>query len=602
MKNVVVDFESYYDAELSVSTMGVPNYVKATEAYLVSVVNDEIEFCGTPAQLLTQTGNTWMGDPELQFWAANSNFDSAWWHKYFPPTRHPWKCILDRAAFHQFPRDLVGVAKVACGVLVDKSTRNEMKGVRYEELPPARQQEVSDYCLNDSQVEWDALHKLGPMTSIEDEIAEHTRALNRTGVHIDLDKVERDLKYLERIHYDAIKGIPWAEDRPPFSQLALAEMCLAMGLTAPSSIDKRNAECTAFMKANPRAGEVIETMRTARGANTKTKKLETLLRTVCDGVMPLELLYCGARHTRRWSSRGFNVQNLDKEPKFQEVMSEWPEFAGQKPGIFLREYLVPPPGHVFGILDFTQIEPRCLNWLVGNEEMLGAMRAGWSIYEAHAKATMGWTGAKGTLKKEPLRYKFAKERVLSLGYGMGAVLFHVRANSLGLNITMEESEEGVRDFRQTNRLITDLWKQYDEQIKDAAKQPDHRLRMVMPTGEYLDHFTVQGSRTGGFQSFTIKGDNGAMSRQPRLWGGTLTENVTQRMARDVLAVSILRLEAAGFRVVFHAHDEIILALPKNGAKKALQEAAALMSVPPEWAPGLPVGVEGDLCDHYTKLT
>jgi len=92
-----------------------------------------------------------------------------------------------------------------------------------------------------------------------------------------------------------------------------------------------------------------------------------------------------------------------------------------------------------------------------------------------------------------------------------------------------------------------------------------------------------------------------MSRQPRLWGGTLTENVTQRMARDVLADSILRLDAAGFRVVFHAHDEVILALPEAGAKAAFDEAASLMSTAPEWCPDLPVAVDGALSPHYVKL-
>src|SRR5437879_9627280 len=116
----------------------------------------------------------------------------------------------------------------------------------------------------------------------------------------------------------------------------------------------------------------IESMRLFRGANTKLEKLRTLMANVTDeGILPLELLYCGARHTRRWSSRGFNVQNLDKARAFGEEMKDWPEFSdGTPPGIFMREYLIPPPGCTFGIIDYAQVEPRCLNYLAKNDAMM----------------------------------------------------------------------------------------------------------------------------------------------------------------------------------------------------------------------------------------
>ena len=611
MKPVIVDFETYYDKDISVSMLGLPNYVRAADAYMVSVVGEDIEFCGTVAELITHTGTSWITDPTLEFWAANANFDQAWWEKYLPRTAHPWQCVLDRAASSQLPRNLADVCKTALGVKLDKKVRDDMKGVRYEELPDAEQQRVQTYCLDDSLNTRRLVETLPEMSATEAAVAAHTRACNRRGVHIDLAKVERDVTYLERIKFEALKNIPWSDDRAPLSPAAFSEFCLSLGLKAPASLDKRNTATTEFLKQNPKAAKVVEQMRTLRGSNTKIEKLKTLQGTVCDGVMPLELLYCGARHTRRWSSRGFNVQNLDKAPAFAEMMALWPEFQnaeggrrkaeGNRPGIFMREYLLPPPGCVFGILDYSQIEPRCLNWLCGNEEMLNAIRAGYGIYEAHAKATMKWTGAPGTLKKtDASLYQFAKIRVLALGYGMGAGLFLETAGNAGIALTAEQAEATVKEFRASNPLVTQMWRKFDAQIRGAAMQNDRHLEIEMPTGEYLHHFGVR-SKLGGFESFTIKGDFSQQSLQPRLWGGTLAENVTQRMARDILADSILRLEKAGFPVIFHAHDEVILALPTAGARAALREAQNLMSIPPAWCPDLPVGVEGDISPCYTKL-
>ena len=91
-----------------------------------------------------------------------------------------------------------------------------------------------------------------------------------------------------------------------------------------------------------------------------------------------------------------------------------------------------------------------------------------------------------------------------------------------------------------------------------------------------------------------------MSKQPNLWGGTMAENVTQRMARDVLAEAVVRLENAGLPVVFHAHDEVILEVDIGSREEAKREAEKILMMAPPWAPDLPLGVEGDFADTYVK--
>lgn len=601
IKHIEIDFETYYDKDISVSVQGLKNYVRDSYAYLVSVTTDEFEFCGTPEELPKVLGDSWFKDSDIQIWAANSNFDQSWFEKYFGKTANPWKCILDKAAYSQYPRDVANVSRVLLKNKVDKTIRDEMKGVHFRDLPEARQQEVSDYCLNDSVVGRQIRTLLPEMSPVEDSVAAHTRMCNRRGVHIDVAKVERDKTYLERIHHDAFKLIPWTKDgAAPLSYTAFADYCAGKGVKPPVSLDKRDAACIAWVKANPEVSKVLLAMRTYRGSNTKLEKVKTLEGTICDGVMPLELLYCGARHTRRWSCRGFNCQNLDKERAFGDIMSKWSEFEGQKTedvGIFMREYLIPPPGCAFGIIDFAQVEPRCLNWLAGNDSLLEAMRQGYSYYEAYARAIKGWKGEKGTIKKALglEKYTLLKNECLGCGYGMGASKFSDYAK-----VDADTAKASVDAFRKANPKIVAFWRMFDQKIKTAVRDSDHTLTIEMPTGDKLQHFNIRAKGERQYESFTIKGDFSQMSIQPRLWGGTLTENVTQRMARDVMAESILKLESAGLPVIFHAHDEVVLALPIAGAEAALKEAEQIMSKPPEWAEGLPLGVEGFLSPHYTK--
>lgn len=605
----LVDFESYYDKDISVKTMGIPNYVAETDAYLVSVVCDDFQFCGPIGDLVSTLGTDFITDPANEFWAANSNFDQAWWEKYYPKTHKPWKCVLDLAAFSQLPRSLDEVARVALGVKLDKAVRSDMKGVVFEDLPDEAQQRVSDYCLQDAVVGHRLLKTLPAMSSSEEQAAAHTRLVNRRGVHVDLPCVQKDLVRLEWVKAEAIARLPWVEDdRKPLSYEAFADTVMNCGVKPPVSLDKRNEECQRWMADHPKLAPWIESMRLLRGANAKLKKLKSLEEFERDGVMPLSLLYCGARHTRRWSCTGFNVQNLDRAPAFADVLSQLEdqdEDDAPELGISMRHYLVPPPGKVFGILDYSQIEPRALNWIVGNEDILSAIRAGYGIYEAYALTKMGWKGQPGTMKKTHAQlYHFTKILVLALGYGMGPGTFQANAKNGGVNLSEDQAAKYVLEFRQSNPLIVAKWAEFDQLIRSVVLSGDRDkgLEIQMPTGDLLQQFDVKMVRNGrGYESFTIRGDFGGQSRQPRLWGGTLTENVTQRVARDILAEAILRLENAGFPVIFHAHDEVILSLDTATARQDLEEAKQLMLRSPDWCPGLPLGVDGDLSPHYTKL-
>ena len=269
-----------------------------------------------------------------------------------------------------------------------------------------------------------------------------------------------------------------------------------------------------------------------------------------------------------------NCQNLNKEKDFD---------------VDVRRMLIPRAGCVFVICDLAQIEPRCLAYLSGNWALLERIAGGESIYEAHARATMGWTG--GSLKKEkPRLYGLGKARVLGLGYQCAAAKFVTVARIMGgIEITLAEAEKTVADFRRSNPLITGLWSKLEREFVSKQRET-HFLKL--PSGRYLRYFAVDA------ESMTAANERGG----PRynFYGGKLVENLIQGTARDVFAEGLLRVEDAGFPVLFHVHDEVIVEVPIAEAEVAKTEIERLMSICPSWLEGCPLGAEAVIATHYLK--
>jgi DNA polymerase len=596
MRDVIIDFETYYDGEVSVTELGNRNNAKKADAYIVAITVGADVHCGTIAEmgpLMDELAD----DPEVQLWAANSNFDQAFFEKHTGKEAvNPWKCLLDLGSFNQCPRDLAGLAKTVLKVDMDKSTRDQMKGVHFEELSEAAKERVQYYCMDDVVHARDILAQLPRMTPGEEAISQYTRMTNRRGICVDVDLVEEDKTRLEEMRFCALKAIPWHNDAAPLSYRQLAQWCASQGLPCPRSTSKKDEECQDLMSEHPKLNEMLGTMRRLRQSNVLLKKLESMMQRVGDdNIMPLDLIYCGAPHTRRWSSQGFNIQNLDKEPV--KVHNEANET------VWTRNWLIPRPGKKFLILDFAQIEPRCLNWMAGNQPLLEAMRAGFSYYEAYASAARGWRGAPGTIKDELGKFKYTllKNECLGLGYGMGWEKFIAYNAQSGAIVAPEDAKKTVAMFRANNKCVTDFWAYLDEQLTRGIRDKEKHLAIELPNGEPIHYFNMARTAKGAI-GFVIKGDRSHLSKS-YLWGGVVTENLCQRMSRDLLANAIPQLESAGLPVIFSSHDEVIIEVEANTDKQKLEAkstAQKILCTPPDWAEGLPLKVEGDFADSYCK--
>jgi DNA polymerase len=264
-------------------------------------------------------------------------------------------------------------------------------------------------------------------------------------------------------------------------------------------------------------------------------------------------------------------------------------------------------GHTLLICDYAQIEARILLWRVGDLEMLNQVAAGISVYEAHARSTMGWTG--GKLKDEDKRlYKLAKARILGLGYGCGKDKFQTLAYTMcGLELTKKECEDTVNDFRKSNPLITNLWHTHQNGLVTSAYHNHKTHEIGLLSGRDLVFYyprctTAQKVNKKG-EKYTsneywvsyVKGE-----AQKRTYGGRLTENEIQATARDVLRDGWVALHEAGYNVLLTVHDEYVIQVADEKVESALTEIPKILKVSSPWAKGCPIDVEIHTSKTYNK--
>ena len=372
---------------------------------------------------------------------------------------------------------------------------------------------------------------------------------------------------------------------------------------------------------------------------TSNKKYNALETAVCaDGRVRGLLQFYGAARTGRWAGRIVQPQNLPRTyiksellPLARELVEERQMDAlkvvfGSVPDTLsqlIRTTLVAAPGYTLVDADFSSIEARVIAWLAGEEWALEVFRTHGKIYEATA-AQLYDVPMERIVKGNPeyaLR-QYGKAATLALGYQGGSNAL-ITAGHLDKD-TPEEKLLDIRDrWRQKNRAIVNYWYEVDAAVKEAVQTgrcvelPNRRLAIARECdpANHMDFLTIRlpsgrklyyaqpymGTNRFGQPSLCYFGQNQTSKKWQALatYGGKLAENITQAVARDCLAEAIDRVEAAGYRVVFHIHDEIVTEVP-NGSEADLKRITELMSQVPTWAAGLPLNAEGWVNPFFKK--
>lgn len=319
----------------------------------------------------------------------------------------------------------------------------------------------------------------------------------------------------------------------------------------------------------------------------------------------------------------------------------------------VRPCLIPPTGQSFAVSDLANIEGRTLPWLAYEQWKLDAFAAfdrgeGPDIYlQSYSKAFGIPIDRLGKHERQ-----IGKVMELACGYGGGVGAFQAMSatyhvdigenyQAVWLGATGGQREAATRAYQRDRRQGRDLPPKHTYLAADIVKQKwraahpaveqfwrateraainavkykgnpykagrvtwivkDRWLLAQLPSGRYLAYFNPRIIEGDLWFDGTVQRDNKQSQWLAQsTWGGKLVENLTQGVARDILAQAMLNIHKHKFYIVGHVHDEAITEVPDEHAPELLAELNALLASPPPWSEGLPLAATGFTAKRYRK--
>ncbi len=521
----------------------------------------------------------------------------------------PWTCTMALAAEHGYPQKLEELARALGGEQKDAAgtslitffCKPNRKGVRnLPEDHPEKWQQFIDYCAQDVET-LRSVHKQLPgwPNEAERQAFLTDQRVNDEGIAVDVEMAHQALltadanKLIQSAEVTRLTGV--AVPGGP----KLKDWLVEQGLNMPN-MQKETVEAKLLEELDPTVRRVLELRQEL--ALVAMKKYEAALgRVNSDNRLRGAFHFFGA-HTGRWAGRGVQLQNLPSATiKAGEGQDVDVEIAAavldlhMQSGVdahtlkaLVRAMFTGP----FTVVDYSAIEARVLAWLAGEEWALQAFRDGRDLYVETAERMGGMTRKEG------------KVAVLALGYNGG--VNSLRA--MGAEGDDKKLQKIVYKWRDANENIVSLWPQLDQAFRRGDEWAGERLyvakdgtdrQIVLPSGRAITYHNVgtrwetdQWQRRKQVITFT---DPAKFPYKATTYGGRLTENVTQAVARDLLAEALVRLQRHGHKVVGHVHDEILVE-----GFSSLEDVTKIMVDSPAWAEGLPMDAEGFLAPRYRK--
>lgn len=607
-----------------------------------------------PAGLLLNQIRAALNDPAVVKHAYNAAFE--WWclnRAGFVTPIDQWRDTLAAAYYCGYAGSL-GVVGEAVGIPQDKrklgvgmtlirtfcvpQKPTKTNGGRERILPhhePEKWDLFKRYCMQDVEAEREIARRLAPwpMPEREQKLWQLDCLSNAAGVLVDTQLVDGALYCGETSQAELLEEAKAVSGLPNPKSVQQLLKWLQEELEDDGIEDLRKATVIDLLAqgvASERAERMLE-IRQQIG-KTSTKKYDAMKAAQCDDGRVRGLLqYYGASRTGRWAGRLVQVQNLPKNhidslnyarelvlnrdlPMLRLMYGSVPDALSQ----LIRTAFVPAPGKWYLVADFSAIEARVVAWLAGEQWRLDVFNTHGKIYEASASA-MFHVPLEKIKKGNPeydLRQK-GKVAELALGYGGGTGAL-IAMGALKMGLTEDELPDIVDRWRNASPAIVNLWSDLQDAALTVTKTgyPSATHGMTLrreyspETGQ--DFLTIElpvgrklfyprpfiGTNRFGRPALTYSGVAQGTKKWTEIttWGGSLTENVTQAIARDCLAETLLRLDRAGFQVAFHVHDEVIIEADEN----RLDEALAMMAEPIPWAPGLPLKGDGFATQKWYK--
>lgn len=585
-------------------------------------------------------------DPDVIKTAFNAAFERICISVYFFGGKlldpKQWRCTMVLAARMGLPLSLG-----QCGEVLHLAEGKMTEGkalIRYFSVPgkngkrhlpsdaPDKWDTFKKYNIRDVEVEQAIKKKVQRLipADFDEELYVADQEINDRGVKIDRTLVDAAARF---------------DDEYKAQLLAEAQQLTGMeNPNSPAQIKEYIKKTTGFTvetlnKGNldtldekliywPKAQRVIAIRREM--GKTSNKKYEAMQKCVCkDGRIHGLLQFCGAARTGRWAGRLVQVQNLPQNhlvsldfARSLVRQGDLDEFEMNYANVtqvlseLIRTAFVAEPGKTFHVCDFSAIECRVIAWLASEDWVLDVFRTNGDIYCANA-SKMFKVPVEKHGQNAQLRQK-GKIATLALGYGGGVSALEAMGGSK-LGLTEDEEREIVKLWRESNPRIVRMWAVIEKAAITAIKTGESvtvyrnivigkrwgMLTITLPSGRTICYprAEVETEYNDGWRGdhdiIEYEGLNQTTKKwgKVRTYGGKLTENIVQAVARDILGIVILRAKAEGLNIVFHIHDEIIVEATPD---QTLADVEALFSKPIDWCRDLPLKGAGYTTPYYLK--
>ena len=345
--------------------------------------------------------------------------------------------------------------------------------------------------------------------------------------------------------------------------------------------------------------------------------------------------FYGANRTGRYAGRLVQMQNLPRNylvtldsarnmvrasnyEGLRMIYGNVPDTLSQ----LIRTAFIPSEGRHFVVADFSAIEARMIAWLAGEQWVMDVFANNQDIYCETASAMFGVPVEKHGVNSD-LRQK-GKIATLALGY-QGSVNAMVAMGALRMGIPEDDLPDIVEKWRTSHPKTVGMWYQVEKAAVSCVRTGEPQstscggpvdqiifrmendlvygqmfMTIQLPTGRKLFYPKpyLKENKFGkeAIHYYGVDQTSGKWGEQST-YGGKLTENIVQAIARDCLCEVIKRIYAKGWDLVFHVHDEVIVDAPMD---VHTDDLCALMDAPISWAPGLLLKGAGFEASYYMK--
>ena len=593
-------------------------------------------------------------DPEVVKTAYNANFERTCLARYTGETMPPeqWRCTMILAVQLGLPRSLAAVGP-ALGLTEEEQKKKTGAALIQYFCKPCKPTRTNGQRTKNTRLNAPEKWELFKEYNIQDVVTEQI-ILKRLR-DFRPDQSEQDLWTLDQEINDrgVLLDIPMARSIVEFdterSADLLAEAQQITGLKNPNSlaqlkpwlqshglpVDSLRKDDVSSILGDPDISDEVRRVLEIRQTLSKTsvKKYQTMLDIAGEDDRARGIMQFYGGHTGRWAGRSLQPQNLARNTMPDDELDVAREFVkmgdfeslemifGEPAPIFsqlVRTAFIPSPGNRFVVSDFSAIEARVIAWIAGEEWRLDVFRNDGDIYCESASHIYHVPVVKHGINGE-LRQR-GKVAELALGYG-GAVGAMKQMDTTG-SVPEEEMQGIVTQWRAESPKIVRMWRDCQDAAVSVIRgnQPKRVLRSLqgiefyvklvdgtpvlfirLPSGRPIAYWDPKVMDTEMGPRITYMTQNQTTRKWERCetYGGKITENIVQSVARDCLAEKMKLLESMGYPIVFHVHDEMILDVPRED-KQAAKLVDKIMAEPIEWAPGLPLKGGTYECDFYRK--